>query len=75
MEDKTPETSAKTVASTVSVGKATSPWMSGWPVLPVTIGNIIGGAVFVGMSYWDAYLRPEKAAQVRTENGFIVPHG
>ncbi len=27
-------------------------------LLPVTIGNIIGGAVFVGMSYWGAYLRP-----------------
>ena len=26
-------------------------------LLPVTIGNIIGGAVFVGMSYWGAYLR------------------
>ena len=33
-------------------------------LLPVTIGNIIGGAVFVGMSYWSAYLRP--AAPVRT---------
>lgn len=27
-------------------------------LLPVTIGNIIGGAVFVGMSYWGAYLKP-----------------
>ncbi len=32
-------------------------------LLPVTIGNIIGGAVFVGMSYWSAYLRP--AAQAK----------
>jgi len=32
-------------------------------LLPVTIGNIIGGAVFVGMSYWGAYLRPTKLAQ------------
>lgn len=31
-------------------------------LLPVTIGNIIGGAVFVGMSYWGAYLRPAKIA-------------
>jgi len=30
-------------------------------LLPVTIGNIIGGAVFVGMSYWGAYLRPVKS--------------
>lgn len=27
-------------------------------LIPVTLGNIIGGAVFVGMSYWSAYLRP-----------------
>jgi formate/nitrite transporter len=31
-------------------------------LLPVTIGNIIGGVVFVGMSYWGAYLRPVKPA-------------
>jgi len=31
-------------------------------LLPVTIGNIIGGAVFVGMSYWGAYLRPVKSS-------------
>jgi formate/nitrite transporter len=29
-------------------------------LLPATIGNIIGGVVFVGMSYWFAYVRPEK---------------
>lgn len=26
-------------------------------LIPVTIGNIIGGAVFVGLGYWGAYLR------------------
>ena len=26
-------------------------------LLPVTIGNIIGGAVFVGLVYWYIYLR------------------
>ena len=36
-----------------------------WPnfflrnLLPVTIGNIIGGAVMVGLAYWFAYLRPQ----------------
>lgn len=30
-------------------------------LFPVTIGNIIGGTVFVGMSYWGAYLRPVKS--------------
>jgi len=36
-------------------------------LLPVTIGNIIGGAVFVGMSYWSAYLRPSAAAKARAK--------
>jgi formate transporter len=31
-------------------------------LLPVTIGNIIGGAAMVGLVYWFAYLRPRKAA-------------
>jgi len=31
-------------------------------LLPVTIGNIIGGGFFVGMSYWGAYLRTAKPA-------------
>jgi formate/nitrite transporter len=26
-------------------------------LLPVTIGNVIGGAVFVGMGYWGAYIK------------------
>ena len=30
-------------------------------LLPVTAGNIIGGGLFVGMSYWGAYLKPQKA--------------
>jgi formate/nitrite transporter len=34
-------------------------------LLPVTIGNIIGGAVFVGMSYWGAYLRPFRSEPAR----------
>ena len=29
-------------------------------LLPATIGNIIGGVVFVGMGYWYAYIRPDK---------------
>ena len=29
-------------------------------LLPVTLGNIIGGAVFVGLAYWFAYLRGKK---------------
>ena len=29
-------------------------------LLPVTIGNIIGGSGFVGLMYWFAYLRPQR---------------
>lgn len=29
-------------------------------LLPVTLGNIIGGAIFVGFLFWLAYLRPQR---------------
>jgi formate transporter len=29
-------------------------------LLPVTLGNIVGGAGFVGLVYWFVYLRPQK---------------
>ena len=32
-------------------------------LLPVTIGNIIGGALLVGIVYWFVYLRPSRARQ------------
>jgi formate/nitrite transporter len=34
-------------------------------MVPATIGNIIGGGVFVGMSYWGAYLRPASEQKAR----------
>lgn len=33
-------------------------------LLPVTIGNIIGGVGFVGLVYWFIYLRPQKVVEV-----------
>ncbi len=36
-------------------------------LLPVTIGNIIGGAGFVGLVYWFVYLRPQKVVEVVKE--------
>jgi formate transporter len=36
-------------------------------LLPVTIGNIIGGAGFVGLVYWFIYLRPQKVVEVPKE--------
>ena len=34
-------------------------------LLPVTIGNLIGGAVLVGLVYWFVYLRPQSVAVTR----------
>jgi formate/nitrite transporter len=36
-------------------------------LLPVTIGNIIGGALLVGLIYWFIYLRPTPAQREREE--------
>ncbi len=33
-------------------------------LLPVTIGNVIGGAGLVGLVYWSIYLRPQRAQEV-----------
>jgi formate transporter len=34
-------------------------------LLPVTIGNVIGGALLVGLVYWFVYLRPQSVANPR----------
>jgi formate transporter len=36
-------------------------------LLPVTIGNVVGGALMVGAVYWFVYLRPGRAARERAE--------
>jgi len=36
-------------------------------LLPVTIGNIIGGVGFVGLAYWFIYLRPQKTVEIAAE--------
>jgi formate/nitrite transporter FocA (FNT family) len=41
-------------------------------LLPVTIGNIIGGSGFVGLVYWFAYLRPQKKVEVAKEAALQV---
>jgi formate/nitrite transporter len=48
------------VAAPAAYDPASLNWVSFlWKnMVPATIGNIIGGGVFVGMSYWGAYLRP-----------------
>ena len=54
-----------------SINAETLTWLNFlWKnLLPVTIGNIIGGGVFVGMSYWGAYLK--KAPQSKSAGGLI----
>ena len=56
------------VAPPAGIDASTLNWVSFlWNnLLPVTIGNILGGGVFVGMSYWGAYLRPMSEAKEKT---------
>lgn len=42
-------------------------------LLPVTIGNIIGGAVMVGLIYWFIYLRKPKEAAAATAQPGMSP--
>jgi formate transporter FocA len=42
-------------------------------LLPVTIGNIIGGAVMVGLVYWFIYLRPSWTGQKAETKSEIDP--
>ncbi|MFC1528372.1 formate/nitrite family transporter [Candidatus Latescibacterota bacterium] len=47
-------------------------------LIPVTIGNIIGGSLFVGAIYWFVYLRPTAAEPIRrfmTSGPPFVPSG
>jgi formate/nitrite transporter FocA (FNT family) len=37
--------------------------------VPVTLGNIIGGAVFVAFAYWYVHLRGEKRGARGEKNG------
>jgi len=40
-------------------------------LVPVTIGNIIGGSILIGAVYWLAYLRRERAAEVVTVRPWV----
>lgn len=37
-------------------------------LIPVVLGNILGGVVFVGFAYWFVHLKGSKADQCQTEN-------
>jgi formate transporter len=51
---------AATVQASTKFGLETLTWKAFFlnNILPVTIGNIIGGAVLVAIVYWSVYLRP-----------------
>lgn len=40
-------------------------------LVPVTIGNIIGGAILIGLVYWVAYLRRERATEVAVTRPWV----
>jgi formate transporter len=40
-------------------------------LVPVTIGNIIGGGILIGVVYWLAYLRGERAAELVTVRPWV----
>jgi len=40
-------------------------------LVPVTIGNIIGGSILIGAVYWTAYLRRERAVEVATARPWL----
>jgi formate transporter len=52
-----------------------------WPrfllnnLLPVTLGNIIGGALLVGLVYWSIYLRPPRQTALRTSSQSTMATG
>lgn len=48
-------------AATADASNLTWGAFFGKNLLPVTLGNIVGGAVFVGVVYWFVYLKKDKA--------------
>jgi formate transporter len=42
-------------------------------LLPVTIGNIIGGAIMVGLVYWFIYLRPSWTGKTQEQQSEPQP--
>jgi formate transporter len=40
-------------------------------LIPVTIGNIIGGSILIGAVYWLTYLRSERATEVATTRPWL----
>ncbi|MBA7468826.1 hypothetical protein ES707_04081 [subsurface metagenome] len=59
-------------AGVTANGMANLTWMGFvGNLVPVTIGNIIGGSILVGIVYWLAYLRRERAIEVVTTRPWV----
>ncbi len=56
------------IAAGVDLSSITAGKMFIGNLLPVTIGNIIGGAICVGLPYWYIYLRRKKKMDILTED-------
>jgi CheY-like chemotaxis protein len=62
-----------------SIGKTAADWPAlTWGnfllynLLPVTIGNLLGGSALAGLTYWLIFLRPHKVVEVKKQKR--VPH-
>jgi formate transporter len=59
-------------AGVTAEGVANLSWMGFvGNLVPVTIGNIIGGGILIGAVYWLAYLRRERTAEVVTVRPWV----
>ena len=63
-----PDFAAAASAAGIDTGMLTVGNMFLNNLLPVTIGNIIGGAICVGLPYWYIYLRRKKKMDILTED-------
>jgi formate/nitrite transporter len=60
-------TGLETVRATIDPAVVNALTWSGflWKnLIPVTLGNVVGGVIFVAVAYWNAYLRPTIEKQV-----------
>jgi len=67
IKDFAPDSFWQAIGQTAAGNYANLTWVTFlWNnLLPVTIGNIIGGAGFVGLVYWFVYQRPQRVAEVK----------
>ena len=66
------QTAVLEAAGVTAGGIANLTWMGFiGNLVPVTIGNIIGGSILIGVVYWLAYLRRERATELVTARPWV----